>query len=222
MNTYRSYIPEYSRLLLPLALLWNLLFYYGSEAIAENLRHYDMTMAIDSLIPVIPPTVIVYFLSFFFWAVNYVLAARRAESFARKFFFADFVVKAVSFFFFVIVPTTCVRPQPAGTDFFSGILRILYFLDSPTNLFPSLHCSISLLAAFAVTGDEKVSPAYRLLSWFVAMLICVSTLTTKQHVFIDFIGGISLASLALLFAELDYFSSKYTNAVYKVQKVIKL
>lgn len=67
----------------------------------------------------------------------------------------------------------------------------LYWLDSPYNVFPSLHIALSALVVFsllpAMGGVERVL----LGAWLVA--ISASVLLVHQHHLLDVVGGIALA-----------------------------
>ena len=78
-------------------------------------------------------------------------------------------------------------------------------MDSPTNLFPSIHCLVSWLCAIGLRG-AKVSNWYKVFSYTFAIAVCVSTQLTKQHYIVDVFGGIALAEISLLLGE--YFVRK--------------
>ncbi len=94
---------------------------------------------------------------------------------------------------FIAWPLTLPRPAIAVASLSDRLLALLYVADRPTNLFPSLHVSLSFLMALAI---GHVLPKRRpwTLSW--AALIAASTLFTRQHYFIDVIGGVLVAFAA--------------------------
>ena len=80
--------------LLPLwAVLLNQTVYYGGNALARGLPHWNLELWVDSLIPVLPWTVSVYLGCFVFWAVFYVLLARGEPQLACRFYLADTLAK---------------------------------------------------------------------------------------------------------------------------------
>lgn len=191
-----DFIPEYARLPLFLAPIWNCLAYYGGRALADGLPHGSFSLSWDAEIPLVPWSTAVYFLSFLFWTVNYFMAARRDKASAVRFFYADFLTRLVSFFCFVFLPTSMTRPTVTGSSFWSEMLRLLYRIDAADNLFPSIHCAASVLSALGIHGERRIHLWYRIVSWFIAGVVCISTLTTKQHVLADVIGGVTLAFAA--------------------------
>lgn len=189
--------------LLPLlALSWNQLVYYGGSLIAGNAPHDDWTLALDRLTPFLPWTVSIYFLCYLFWMITYLLAAGQRKEFAYRFFFADFLAKAVCLICFVFLPTTNLRPVVEGNSLWEVLMRFLYQIDAPVNLFPSIHCLVSWLCWLGVRDRKEFPRWYQRFSFWMAAAVCLSTLTTKQHVILDLIGGIILAEISWLVAGL--------------------
>lgn len=183
-----------------LAVAWNQLVYYGGLLAARGAPHRCMALEADRLIPFLPWTASIYFGCFFFWAVIYIFLARGEKLEAYRFFCADLLDKGVCLIVFVLLPTAMPRPDIHGTAFWETVMRVLYRIDPPSNLFPSIHCLVSWLCFIGVRRRPGVS---RLLTWgtgLAAALICLSTLTTRQHVMADVAGGIFLAEVSYLAA----------------------
>jgi len=113
--------------------------------------------------------------------------AVKDRSASRRFAAVVAGVIAASAACFLAWPLLLPRPPIAAASAFDRLLAALYAVDRPTNLFPSLHVSLSFLFALAA---GRAWPKRRL--WFLAwaMLIAVSTLFTRQHYFVDVIGGV--------------------------------
>lgn len=109
---------------------------------------------------------------------------------------ADFIGKTVCLLCFLILPTTNIRPEVNGTDLGSVVLRLLYSTDAANNLFPSIHCMDSWLCWMGIRRMKSLPKWFRGLICIIAVAICISTLTTKQHVIADVIAGIALAEVA--------------------------
>lgn len=209
-------LPEYSRIPLALVLVWNGIAYYGGRLIAQNWQHTQMDLPLDAVIPFVPWTVSIYILSYFFWIVNYILAARRDEASAYRFFCADFITRCVCLIFFLILPTTNVRPGVIGSDIWSALMRLVYRSDAADNLFPSIHCIASYLSAVGIKNDKSIPLWYRIFSYGFAVAICISTVTTKQHVAVDVVGGIALAAAAY------WVSSHYAVSAFYIRMIDRL
>ena len=185
----------YHTIILLGALLWNEAVYYCARLLAGSRPHYVLETPQDQWIPVLPWSVAVYFGCFLFWGVNYWLCARQSREKSERFFCADAMAKTICFFIFLVLPTTNCRPEITGADLWSELLRLLYRIDAPDNLFPSIHCLVSWLCWVGVRGRTDLPKAYRWFSFVAAIAVCLSTLTTRQHVIVDVAGGIVLAEL---------------------------
>lgn len=188
-------VPEYSLFPLVFAVLFNFTVYYGSRVIAGSWQHYNIESRFDDCIPFWPPSVVIYFGSYLFWIVNYILIARQGKKEVCQFFSCDFLSRTACFACYLLFPTTNTRPVVQSTGFFNQIMTFLYSIDAADNLFPSIHCLVSWLCYIGLRDRRDVPVWYRRGSCFMAILICISTLTTKQHVIWDVAGGILLAEI---------------------------
>lgn len=182
----------------------NTITYYGSRLLTGDAVFNNLTLPIDSCIPFLPWTVLFYWGCSWIWVVNYYCSAVFSKDGGKRFITAHIMGEAVCLLIFVIFPTAMTRPEITGSTFFDFGVRVTYFLDEPDNLFPSLHCFISWMCWISVRGNKKIPKWYRILSLIVALLICLSTLTVKQHVFVDVPAGILLAELCYLVSGIIY------------------
>lgn len=183
------------------AVSFNMAVYCGSRIIAGDWYHYNIESSLDRMIPLWAPSVIIYLGCYLFWGVNYVLIAQQDRETVCRFFLADFLSRVVCLIFFLIFPTTNVRPVLDTSGFWNQILNYVYSVDAADNLFPSIHCLVSWFCYIGIRGKNNIPVWYRGLSCIMALLVCVSTLLTKQHVIIDVIGGVLLAEFCLLFTK---------------------
>ena len=182
------------------SLLTNQLAYWLGRLLGQGRSHVNMACTLDAHIPFLTWTVIVYLSFFLFWFLMSCYFALRGGSEGERFFCALLLVNIGCFLFYVLLPTSTLRPEITGGSVWDVVLGSLYRMDAPDNLFPSMHCAISWLCWGAVRRKKDVPLALRGFSLFTATAICISTLTTKQHVLVDVVGGI-------LFAELGYWVS---------------
>ncbi len=162
------------------------LLYLGAGALHRGTAVVLEPSPVDRAIPFLPLTAVVY-LSQFPLLFLALWRARDAEAMTRT-FVAIGIATLVSVAIFMVFPTTIPRPGGAGT-----LLEALYLFDVPTNCFPSLHVSLALIAAAGFARGRGGAIAW-------AVLISLSTLTTKQHVAVDVLGGAVVATVALFFA----------------------
>lgn len=207
-----------SAALLLLALLWNMTVYRGSRLLTAGVPHYDMSTALDALIPLIPWTGSIYLGCYLFWAVNYALACTLPRQKRYQFFSGELLAKALCFVCFLLLPTAVVRPEPSGEGFWPNLIGLIYRMDAPDNLFPSIHCLVSWYAFIAVREQPRVPSWYWWFSLAFALAVCISTLTTKQHLIPDVIAGLLLAEGSFRLSPHLGFPEVYARLLSRLRK----
>ena len=190
-----EYIPLWSIPPLLTIFVVNSLIYSGSSILTANRYHYDFTTALDRAVPVLPVFVWFYILAFPFWAVGYVLAARQGKDMFYRFVATDLTIHFICFICFILIPTTNIRPEIAGNTISERILLLVYSLDggnSPSNLFPSIHCYVSWMCWKGVAGSSAIPKWYQKFSMVFAVLVIISTQVLKQHYIVDAIMALVL------------------------------
>lgn len=195
-----NYFKKNRYIFLPLSIVFLLQFltYYGTKAITASFHAHDLTTAFDRAVPLIPWFIYIYLGSYAFWIINYLLASKAG----RKHFYAVtacallcYLVCAV---IFIVFPTTYERPELIAHTFSEKLINYVFSVDTPVNLFPSMHCLLSWICYICVRGKKQISAAYRVFSLIFAILVCVSTQVVKQHYVVDIFGGILIAELMWL------------------------
>lgn len=81
----------------------------------------------------------------------------------------------------------------------------LQAIDRGGNCFPSMHVGAVFLSSFHILANTSdwLGP-WMYLMFVVALLICASTVFTKQHYFLDIPGGIALAGFVFWLFQLVY------------------
>jgi len=144
----------------------------------------------DRIIPFIDWTIWVY-ASQFLLLYGCFLGVNSAWTISRL-VYAISLASLLAFCVFLIYPTEFPRRvtvEDGGSVF---AFRFLYSIDSAANCFPSLHVALAWLCALCLRDERKKAGALAMV-W--AALISISTLTTKQHYFVDLVGGGGLALL---------------------------
>ena len=141
--------------------------------------------------------------------VNYLIAASREKEFVWRFFAADVLARLVCMAFYLLLPTTNVRPSIPEQGFWNQMLALLYQMDAADNLFPSIHCLNSWFCYIAVRSRREIPRWYQRFSFWAALAVFVSTLTTKQHVIADVIGGALLAEVTWQIAGRTHLGAWY-------------
>lgn len=193
-------IPSYARLPLCVVVVFNFSVYFLSRMFAEGRKHYILSSPLDSQIPLIPWTIVIYAGCYLYWIVYYLYCSGLDKERGLQFLLADILGKIVCAFCYTLFPTTMMRPEVTEPGIWNDCIRILYQLDPADNLFPSLHCFISWLCYIGVRGNRKVPVRWRIFALIFSILVFLSTLTTRQHVIIDVFAGVLLAELCYCIA----------------------
>ena len=213
-------LNKYMAVVLALALVWNMCSYYGARLIADGRYHFDFSLPADASVPFLPWTLCLYVSAFFFWCANYYISARQEREASDRFFCADFLGKVICFLCFILLPTANIRPEITQDNVWGSLLSIIYRLDEPNNLFPSIHCFASWLCWAGVRGRRDLSKGYHRFSLFLAVAICCSTLTTRQHVLADVISGIALGEACFRLAGHARIRCFYTGLINAIMRSI--
>lgn len=189
-------IPEYTIAPLLSTLAFQVFVYSGTKLFMDGAHHYNFETAFDLATPFLPWSVLIYTGAFVYWYISYALILRDEKENAFRFLWAHMLSLVVLFLCFVFLPTTNTRPEVTGHTLWDWGMRIIYASDTPTNLFPSLHCQFSWLCCRALGHTKKVPKWFQVFAYVFTILIFISTLTTKQHVIVDVFSGWLLAEIA--------------------------
>ena len=169
--------------------------YFPLSHYTVTLEGNDVAWALDRITPLSPSWVYVYVLVFIASFVPAFVVVRRRLF--RRVAVAYFAVEVVALVTFVVFPVhMTLRAEGLPVDSFAtwGI-RLCYWVDIPTNCFPSLHVAMSTLAALCCWKSDRLVAA---IATVVAVLIGASTMLVKQHYFADVVFGFALASASYL------------------------
>ncbi len=162
-------------------------------------RFHVVHMAVDDYIPFIEVFIIPYLLWF-----GYVAAA------IAYFFFKDVqdYYKLCIFLFvgmtvFLVASTVypnghCLRPRVIERDnIFVDMVKALYLVDTPTNLFPSIHVYNSIGVHISIMQSKRLKGKkwLRRGSFVLMASIVAATMFLKQHSVFDVLTGVVMAAV---------------------------
>lgn len=177
---------------LRLGLALDLLFLvvYGGANLINGHRtdHFGLYFPWELQLPLVPELVYLYFSIFLMCLLPpFALGIRGLERLAAQLAVTTLVSGAV----FLLLPTQLGFERLTGAAETPALLRLLYWVDIPHNLFPSLHIAYSVLIAQAVRPGSPGWFRPALAGW--VGLMCVSVVLVHQHHVIDVFGGLLLA-----------------------------
>ncbi len=191
-------IPGFAVVPLITILVFNMFVYYGSRLFTLHRKHHDLEIPLDQKIPFVPAAIIPYVMAYAQWALGYIVIARDSKETCDEVLSAELVAKAITFAIFMAFPTTMTRPKVKGNSLVERLIKAIYVVDMPRQLFPSLHCLESYLVVRGISRMKKKPPkAYTAAMEALTGAIVASTVLVKQHTVVDIVGGIALAELGL-------------------------
>ena len=194
-----------------LLLLWFVyVIWYGILNRMPSHMFHVMHMPIDDKIPLVEGFVLFYIL----WYV-YIAAAFLYPLFTSKKDFLTmisliFIGIITSLIICTVYPTKITfRPTDVEPDtFLRWIISVVYGTDNPVNVFPSIHCVVTIVITAGFLFSEKLrskKPSIIIIKIMLCILtvgICASTVFVRQHSFADVLMGIAVSILTCL---LTYF-----------------
>ncbi len=173
----------------------------GSKTLADFSRAWDVTLSIDSLIPLRTEWVVVYAATFLFWMLGLYVITLQDEERCFHYFAGVIFAELICGFIFIAFPSCVERPELPRSNVFDWALSIIYTSDTPTNCFPSMHCLLSYLVFRQALCSPDAKPGYRAFCGVFTALVFLSTLFVKQHVIADVIGGLIFGELAFILGQ---------------------
>ncbi len=207
MSRIKKLIPDYAVIPITLMLVLNAVAFWGTRLITDKMTHYDLSGIMDYHIPFIPIFIIPYVLAYAQWIVGYIVIAGQGEEYCNRVMGGEIISKLIVGIIFIMFPTIMLREQVLGTGIFSRAVDLLYKLDAPTNLFPSIHCLESYICMKSALEIKGVDKKYRITMVVMSLLVFMSTVFIKQHVILDFFGAVIVAEAGRLFMEFLYAKS---------------
>ena len=191
--------PEYRH-------LWLLLFwpvYIFRYLLMENLNpaavYHPIWCPLDDAIPFCEGFFLFYALWYvFIFGMHIYTALYDVESFRKYTKFLTICI-TISTATFLIYPS-CQNLRPAEfprDNFLTDMVKLIYAVDTSTNVFPSEHAigSLAVLAA-AINTKSLRSPGKLTVIAVLAVMISVSTVFMKQHSALDVAAALPICALA--------------------------
>lgn len=169
-----------------------LLYLFAQRFPIFTARELPLTW-VDNAVPFIPTTIWLYISEYFFFVAVFLTV--KEEKSLNEYFYAWVILQIICIPIFWLRPTIFPRylfELPNGLDSMSYfVFANMRITDLASNCFPSLHVSGVFVSALVLRKHSK-----RFLPFLIwAIIISASTLTTKQHYFVDVLAGLVLAIL---------------------------
>ena len=226
MDKIYKILPKYAFIPIIITFVYNLLVYYGSKLITENMTHYDLSCEIDAAIPFVPEMMIVYVLAYVTWGIGFIVIGRESKQVCYEVMTAELIAKTICLICFIVLPTTIIayRPDVAaieGNGIVAWLTRFIFNADVPVSLFPSIHCLENWIVFRGAMKCKKAGRGYTAVMFIVALAVFASTVMVKQHFFVDIIGGVAVVEIGLLVSKRFRLYNVYYKLESKLEKFKK-
>ena len=181
-------------------LAFQTLLYFGSEFFQSKI--HNVKRSVDDKIPFLPWTVLPY--CFWFPMIAfYPLIVFRTDPCSYCGYLMTMVMEIVlSVVCYLIYPTSFQRPVPPD-GFWGKFMKFVYHSSyRGLNCAPSLHCSSCFLVICVSFTCAGMSLWVRGFTVSIAIMIVLSTLTTKQHTLIDVLTAVPLFLISRILGNL--------------------
>ncbi|KOA21510.1 PAP2 superfamily protein [Clostridium homopropionicum DSM 5847] len=193
-----TYIPLLFMLTIPISNIFYKILNTSERGV------YSLSTEFDSKIPFIKEFIIPYIIWYpFIFIFMIYICFKDKKAYYRTLISLNLglIICYVIFYFY---QTTVIRPEVAGNDIFSSIVKIIYNNDNPYNCFPSVH----VITTFIVMKGVQIATDNKLILKLVniiGILIIISTQFVKQHVILDLLSGIILGETVFAISMLGIY-----------------
>jgi membrane-associated phospholipid phosphatase len=179
----------------------NMITYFGTRLFTQNLVHYDLSCVIDDKIPFVSSMIWIYILSYVEWIIGFIVIGRESRRVCYEVLMGEQIAKFICLILFITVPTTIARPEITGGSLSEWMTNVIYTIDSPDNLFPSVHCLESWVCFRGALRCKKVGKGYQSIMFLAAIAVFASTVMVKQHVVVDIVAAIIVVEVGLVLSK---------------------
>ena len=189
--------------------------YLVSFTIIEKIHFGDYQFTetwIDQHIPFIDLFVIPYVLWFIYIVAGFIFFLLKDRLGFYRTSFYIFLGMYICIFIYIFIPNAQgLRVNLDLTQPLQKLMSIIYQVDTATNVCPSIHVYNSIMMYVSLLKNEsfRKSKFWNVSIGVLTILICLSTVFTKQHAFIDGIYSIPLCIMIYMLYEYCYKKKYY-------------
>lgn len=211
-------LPCYIFLPILFWLIANTFAFYGSAFILGDIKRLSVKTVIDDYIPLYTPFISFYILAYLQWAICFIAISKSSRKNCYDFFSAEITGKLIAAFIFFIFPTQMVRTAITGNSVFDKLTDLLYTIDKPITLFPSLHCFESYVCSRYLARIKGIPKFAKIFCFAFSLLVFASTVLVKQHLFLDIPAGILVGELGILISDKFHFGKFFDKISHILNK----
>lgn len=202
--------PEFQHLKFLLGWIGYFILYFLTENLIPHDNCYPVHCALDDVIPFCEYFVIPY-VGWYLLIVGSLVyfALYNPDNFKNMMKFI-IVTQIVAMAIYILFPNRQdLRPEEFARDnIFTDCVKLLYSLDTNTNVCPSLHVAYSIGIASTWLKEKSASPLCKMLIVLFCISVCMSVAFIKQHSVVDAIVAIPVCILAEVIAFGKYWKQR--------------
>ena len=173
------------------------LVFYGTRPILPYLPSHSLSTPLDEMIPVRSAWTVVYVAAFATWFITIAWIMPESKRHAYRLCGVYTIIMIASLICFLAYPVTIQRPEITEGGVFNDLLRLIYSLDSPTDLCPSLHVVLNYVCWRCTLDCRKIPKWYQWFNLVFLIPVCLSILFVKQHFVVDIAVALIVSEGAL-------------------------
>ena len=190
MSLTRRNLKLYLYLGLSLTVLFAVVYGGSNWFNSDRGYYFRLYFPWEFTIPFIAPMILAYFSLQLLFLLPLFHCDRNALLLLAKRMAAAIPVAGI---IFLLLPTQLGFARQGTASFYAPFYDILYTLDRPHNLFPSLHVTLGTLVVASLLHRVRGILLWLYIPWL--LLLYLSVLLVHQHHVADIAGGIVLAIL---------------------------
>ncbi len=157
----------------------------------RQIPRYRLRLRLDEHIPLIPWTVWIYVSYYFLVPISIFLL--WPTNLFLPFLISQIAVTVISSAIWKLFPNGVVRPKITdATTYHHSILKLIYRHDNDSNGLPSGHVGHTFISCYFLS---IAFPQLWIIFFLILIAISFSTLTTKQHYYLDMVSTLAITPL---------------------------
>lgn len=181
------------------------IFYMTAFMLVEksDAKIHILHSTLDDMIPFCKYFIIPYVMWYFFLIGTVAYFAVACES--KREYYQYLATLGIGMTLFLLISWIYpngqdMRPELVGNDVFTRVIRYLYQIDTPTNIFPSMHVFNATASAVALYHNKKCrsSRVFTAFQLILSAAIVLSTMFLKQHCTADVAAALILNVLCYI------------------------
>lgn len=168
---------------------------YKAGLISASQYHISI---FDKYIPLVPHFIYVYYLTFPLGIFLFFYLAYTNKKAFYNLYVTLVICFIISGFIYLFGETILTKPDFEPTTFTEKLVVMTWGATAPVNNFPSQHCFMAIaiiigcLTANGKGNERKMNKIFIYFAIIISILICMSTVFTKQHYFLDILASFDI------------------------------